>query len=168
MTRPPVHLNRTVLLVGEGQHELALLKHLKHRLAPRKSGVSVTIRCANGGDALHAVETAERVQAGFDVVYVVVDNDRGDSGQIEKAKRRAASAGIRIIWSEPNLEHELLRGRGLPVGAGNPKRQVQSLLGGDPSREDSYHRYFAAEPFETIVGRSRMLSEVAQALSLHT
>jgi hypothetical protein len=72
--RPPC---RTLLIVGEGDTEVAFLSHLKSLYVPRGSGMQVTLRNAHGKGPEHVVEFAlgQARQFSFDTCAAVLDTD---------------------------------------------------------------------------------------------
>jgi len=68
---------RTLLIVGEGRHEVAFLNHLKHLYVPRGCGLSVTIKNARGKGALHVINWTARQIANvdYDAVAALLDTD---------------------------------------------------------------------------------------------
>jgi len=99
---------QTLLLVGEGDTEEAFLRHVKSIYAPRGSGLKVTIKNAHGKGAKHVVEwTIKQLGiAQYDSVGALLDTDTDWSDSIAK---KAKSAGIRVLKSEPLFEAMMLR-----------------------------------------------------------
>lgn len=98
--------NATLLLVGEGATEEAFLRHVKALYAPRGSGLKVTVKNAHGKGARHVVEWTSRQIGEFDVVAALLDTDQDWS---EAVARKARSARIVVLKSEPQFEALLLR-----------------------------------------------------------
>jgi len=122
----------TVLLVGEGHAEEALLRHLKRLHLARGSGVSVTIKNARGKGARHVVEyaIAQTRNAAFDYRLALLD---ADTDWTDPVRRRAQEARIDVIACTPCLEAFLLQVGGVPVRPGltsaQLKRRFQECFG---------------------------------------
>lgn len=97
---------RTLLLVGEGDTEVAFLQHVKALYAPRGSGLKVTVRNAHGKGAKHVVEWTSRQIGEFDAKAVLLDTDQDWSDAVAK---KAKTARIVVLKSEPLCEALLLR-----------------------------------------------------------
>lgn len=99
---------RTLLLVGEGETEVAFLHHVKRIYAPRGCGLRVTIKNAHGKGAKHVVEWTARQRgiADFDKVATLLDTDQDWSDALAK---KAKSARIQVLKSEPFFEAMMLR-----------------------------------------------------------
>lgn len=100
--------SRTLLIVGEGETEVAFLNHVKGIYAPRGCGLKVTIKNAHGKGARHVVEMAARHSraADYDTVAVLLDTDQDWSDAVAK---KARDLKIRVLKSEPFFEAVLLR-----------------------------------------------------------
>jgi hypothetical protein len=116
----------TMLIVGEGYAEVALLQHLKALYVPRGAGLALTIDNARGKGAKNVVHTAlrkARVYA-YDHVWVLLDTDQDyDERLVSEAKRKK----IHIAACNPCLEAELLRIKSIePTGlSADIKRQFE-------------------------------------------
>ena len=135
---------RTVLLVGEGDAEEVLLRHLKRLYVPRGSGLAVTIKNARGKGAAHVVDFALRQSrnAAFDAVLVLCDGDAAWSDRVAAAARKGR---IEVLICEPCLEALLLeafghRAEGLTSAQlkhrfegifGRPAHDAHYLIGAD-------------------------------------
>lgn len=100
--------SRTLLLVGEGETEVAFLHHVRGIYAPRGCGLRVTIKNAHGKGAKHVVEWTARQRgiADFDKVATLLDTDQDWSDAVAK---KAKSARIQVLKSEPLFEAMMLR-----------------------------------------------------------
>jgi hypothetical protein len=105
---------RTLLLVGEGDAEVAFLGLLKALYVHRGSGVAVTIKNAHGKGAENVIDVARRQcqNKGFDAVAALFDTDVGwNDGTRKTAKRH----GIFPLLCTPCLEALLLGIAGVPI-----------------------------------------------------
>ena len=100
----------TILLVGEGHAEVALLTHLKGLYASRGSGVAISIRNARGKGAAYVVNYAIRQtrNAAYDRVVTLLDADTDWNSAV---RSKAARARIEVIACAPCLEVLLLQVR---------------------------------------------------------
>lgn len=109
MTRnvKPRHLQRTVLIVGEGNSEVLLLNHIKSLYVQRGQGVAITIKNANGKGAGHVVDYTARASrnAAYDVRVALFDTDTDWN---EAVRKRAKQLKVQILPCEPCLEAVLL------------------------------------------------------------
>lgn len=99
---------RTLLLVGEGDAEELLLRHLKALFVGRGSGLVVTIKNARGKGAEHVVDVAMRHSRNraYDEVLAMFDTDTDWTDSV----RRVAERGrVQLLPCEPCLEALLLQ-----------------------------------------------------------
>jgi hypothetical protein len=75
MARKPRVQLPTMLVVGEGYAEMALLAHIKSLYAPRSAGLKLTIHNARGKGAAHVIDVAIRQARAysFDHIWAVLD-----------------------------------------------------------------------------------------------
>lgn len=134
---------RTLLIVGEGDSELAFLSHLKSLYAPRGSGLQVTLRNAHGKGPEHVVEFALRQaqQFSYDSCAALLDTDLTWPPAMIK---RARSRKLLLIPSRPCLEGLLLHVLARPVPAlSDPcKQALHPLLSGRSTDPGSYAKLF--------------------------
>jgi len=133
----------TLLLVGEGDCEVAFLTHLKALYAPRGCGLRTTLMNAHGKGPGHVVDYAVRqcLNADYDLRGAVLDTDLPWPPKLAK---RARAHRIVLIRSEPCLEGLLLRILNLPVpeDSDDCKRALQGRLPGKPTEPSSYAQLF--------------------------
>lgn len=148
---------RTLLIVGEGRHEEAFLKHLKKLYVTRGCGLSVTIKYAQGKGALHVIDwTARQIaNADYDVVAALLDTD---SDWNEKTKKLAKNKKIQVLKSEPCFEAMMLRllGKSAIGDAQALKKQFAPLVNNDATQRDHYALYFG--PASLHAGRNKELT----------
>jgi hypothetical protein len=103
---------RTVLFVGEGADEDALLHHARELYNSRGCGTTVKIRNAYGKGPENILRCALRAEGTFDKKAILLDVDvPWDSAVIAQAHR----ARIQMIGSDPCLEGLILRALGQSV-----------------------------------------------------
>lgn len=160
----------TILLVGEGHAEEALLRHLKALYAPRGSGVAVTIRNARGKGAAHVVDYAigQTRNAAYDYKLALLD---ADTDWTERVKKCAAEENIEVIACDPCLEVLLLSAYG-PVRVGytsvQAKRQFRDRFGVSADEPRVYAEHFALERLEESRKHTTDLDRLLRAFSVRT
>ncbi len=138
----------TLLIVGEGRHEEAFIKHVRRLFVPRDGGLRVTIKQAGGKGAEHVVEWACRQMKNvdYDRVAVLLDTDEGWSVAVRK---NAKAKKIELLLSQPRLEAMLLRVLGVKPQEGVDghahKSQFAPYVNGDPTDAANYTEHFTPE-----------------------
>lgn len=104
----------TLLLVGEGDAEVAFLGHLKSIYVQRGSGIAVSIKNAHGKGAENVIDVArrQRQNKGFDAAAALFDTDVGWN---DVTRKEAKKHNIVPLLSTPCLEMLLLGMAGLPT-----------------------------------------------------
>lgn len=129
---------KTLLVVGEGAHELAFLKHLKTIFG--NTELEITIDASSGGSPYDVINTAVKFRncAAFDRKAVLLDSDIALTVQ---ATKLAKSHRVEVIQSSPVC----LEGMLLQVLAKTPpqtsplcKAELHPLLNGHPTQMASY------------------------------
>ena len=148
---------RTLLIVGEGRHEVAFLNHLKHLYVPRGCGLSVTIKNARGKGALHVINWTARQIANvdYDAVAALLDTD---SDWNAKTQKLARTKKIQVLKSEPCFEAMMLRllGKSAIGDAQTLKRQFAPLVNNDATQRDHYALHFGSVSLHA--GRNKELA----------
>lgn len=146
---------RTVLLVGEGDAEELLLRHLKALFVFRGSGVAVTIKNARGKGAQHVVSFAVRQSrnAEYDEVLALFDTD---AAWTEQVRAQARKGRVRLLPCEPCLEALLLQAFGHKTEGFTSQQLKQKFQGvfGRPAHDDNYLRDADALFFEAAQQRA--------------
>ena len=134
---------QTLLLVGEGDCELAFLAHLKTLYVPRGSGIRATLRNAHGKGPEHVVDFAVRQcrNADYDLRAALLDTDLPWAGGLSRVAR---ARRILLIPSVPCLEGLLLHilNRRVPETSDACKRLLQAEMDGKPTAASSYVSLF--------------------------
>jgi len=95
----------TVLIVGEGDSDVAFIKHLCRLYNVRGCGVAVTVHNAHGYGPENVIEVTARNRMAFDRRVALLDTDLEWSFTV---RNRAKSEHIEMLPSEPCLEGLLL------------------------------------------------------------
>lgn len=156
---------RTLLLVGEGDCEVAFLTHLKTLYAPRGCGLQTTLRNAHGKGPEHVVDFAVRQcrNADYDLRAVLLDTDLPwppRLGKLARARR------IRLIPSDPCLEGLLLRilNRAVPETSADCKQVLHEELDGKATLASSYARLFDRATLDRVRQRVKSLADLLDLL----
>lgn len=160
------HVARTVLLVGEGDSEVVLLRHLKALYVQRGSGVAVTIKNARGKGAAHVVDVAVRqsLNAAFDLKVALLDTDTDWN---DKTGAIARKAKVQVVAADPCLEALLLTAHGYPVQGKTTARLKQEFsdrFGGAAFESKVYEKYFSKEFMEKARIGSLALDQLLNVL----
>ena len=154
----------TLLVVGEGDCDVAFLKHLRSLYCSDKQGVNITVRNAHGKGPENVVDSARRELGGYDKRVAFLDTDIQWTEALRKVARKLE---IEMVGSEPCLEGLLLRTLGEPVreGAGSDvlKRQLQVLTGKSMTEHGHYVAHFSRDTLEEARGR---IDELEKLISL--
>lgn len=137
----------TLLIVGEGQHDKAFIKHMKSIYDDRNNGQHLTIHSADGGSPNDIIKNTQRkyLHTGYDRSVILMDSDVQIRQQDWDLARKC---GIQLILSTPNcLEGMLLEVLNQRVPANftsaQCKAQLRPYLSGEPVFPDSYNPAFA-------------------------
>lgn len=135
---------KTILIMGEGEHEEAFLEHMKLVYNQRLSGKKVTIDY-NGGGSPHDIvkyTVKQTYNANYDLVYILMDCDVKISA---KDLATADKKGFVILESDPLcLEGMLLEviNQTAPKTSYACKSKLHPKLSGNPSELSSYSPLF--------------------------
>lgn len=145
MARGRHQVRPTLLAVGEGDSELAFLRHLRSMYCAGGAGVavSVTVRNAHGLGPEHVIDfaAAQAKAYSYDKVVALLDTDIPWTDKLLKTARKAR---IEMVGSTPCLEGLLLSIlRKRPPGQSDAcKRAIQQELGVDLTEVQSYAAHF--------------------------
>jgi hypothetical protein len=132
-------LRFTLLVVGEGDSEVAFLKHLRSLYCTNQEGVSVTVMNAHGKGPGNVISTAigHRRNRQFDKALAMLDTDLV---WVKKDIEAARKAGIVLVGSSPCLEGLLLQilGRPVPEASAHCKGAVGKIGAGDITDVSAY------------------------------
>lgn len=166
MPIPLRHASRTLLLVGEGETEVAFLTHVKGMYALRGCGLSVRVLSARGKGPGNVVETVVRHCADrhYDLRAALLDTDLP---WLPEVLRKAATRRITLIGSTPCLEGLLLEVLGMkaPWRSVDCKRTFGAVFEGDPLRSEDYASQFDRPALESARGRVPSLRQLLELFS---
>ncbi len=150
MRRNQHQVRKTLLVVGEGDSEVAFLKHLRDLYCSDGAGLAVTVRNAHGKGPEHVIEHAAR-QARiytYDVCVALLDTD---IPWTEKLIKEARKARIDMVGSMPCFEGLLLSilGKVAPMQSAECKKAIQQLLSLDLTERHRYGEYFSRAVLES-------------------
>jgi hypothetical protein len=133
----------TLIVVGEGPHDKAFLKHMQ-KLYDGDTGQKVTIDSADGGSPYNIINSTDRKykHAAFNRRIILMDSDVTIRQQDRDLARKNK---IEIITSEPLcLEGMLLEvlKRRVPATAQACKAALHPDLSGHPTQPESYSELF--------------------------
>lgn len=161
----------TVLIVGEGDAEVALLRHLKAIYVQRGSGIAVTIKNANGKGAGHVIDVTRRQAqiAAFDQKAALFDTDTDWADRVKKSAREAK---VVVLPCEPCVEAVLLSVHGHAVhgkGTDQMKRDFERHFGHPAHQQQVYGNHFPQErlcatapaPIPTIIALMTTIKKIA-------
>ena len=145
---------RTLLIVGEGYHEVAFLTHVKQLYVQRGCGLAVTIKNARGKGAMHVIDCAIKLSANvaYDTVAAMLDTDKDWSPVVE---RQAREKGIQVMASETCFDAVMLRLLGQPAkgNAKTLKKRLASYVKNDATISQSYAEHFGKACLEAGRGK---------------
>lgn len=128
---PRRKLRETLLVVGEGDAEVAFLRQVKSLYTCGGQGRSVTIRNAAGKGALHVITYAARLRglAEYTESAAIFDSDTDWNQDTAALARRSR---ITVLVSEPCLERSLLAISGQRINGDSAacKRVFEQKFGG--------------------------------------
>lgn len=153
---------RTLLIVGEGDCEVAFLQYLRSIYCCHSAGVNVTIRNAQGGGPDSVINHVVRqLRLGnYDHQIALLDTDIVWSPRLLKIARQNK---IEMIGSTPCLEGLLLSilNKPLPTKSSVCKKNLQSFCKADMTEWRHYESHFPKEVFQKA---RQILTELDQLL----
>ena len=139
----------TLLIVGEGAHDQAFIKHMHRILRQPNSQIHPTIEKQSGGSPGVIIENAIRKyqHIGYDHRIIVLDGDIAISQQDrDKARKRGYTI---ILWEPLCLEGALLDVLGESVGPHETsqalKARLHPQLTGLPAEPKAYADLFSGQ-----------------------
>lgn len=164
MPQPRRHANRTLLIVGEGDTEIAFLSHLKALYVLRYCGLTVTVRNAHGKGPANVVKAVMRYSRDRDFTQKAALLDT-DLPWPDETRALAARKRIILLGCTPCIEGMLLSvlGRPVPDVPADCKRAFFAAVGRDGLRQDDYVGTFNRGVLEGAKGR---ISTLRQLLAL--
>lgn len=136
-------VRRTLLAVGEGDAEVAFLKHLRSLYCSGGHGVNVVVSNAHGKGPENVINHAKRkgMTAQYDQRVALLDTDIPWTDGLKKHARKAA---VEMIGSIPCLEGLLLiiLRHQAPQSSAQCKQALQNILTIDLISWESYGKAF--------------------------
>ena len=164
--RPLRKTNRTVLIVVEGETELAFVTHLKNVYYRRGMRLSVNIKNAHGygpQGVIDKLKTAS-LNADFDHRIAVLDSDIPLKASETKWLKQEK---IALITSCPSIEGTLLEilGKHVPQATPACKTALQGHAPGNKTESRYYQKYFPFEQLERGRHQTPVLAALIAAVS---
>lgn len=138
-------VNKTLLIVGEGFHDVAFLNHVKQFPGVCGNNMRISIKSANGKGALGVINHTIRLiaNAEYDRVVALFDTD---TDWTEKTAKLAKKYDIQVLLAVPCFEAMLLRVlREMPGNPRQLKSQFAPFVNNKPSDSESYATNFRME-----------------------
>jgi RloB-like protein len=152
---------KTLLAIGEGDTEVAFLKHVRSLYCSDRFGVNMIIKNANGRGPDNVINHAVRSskQASYDRQLCLLDTDIKWSDKIVKV---AKIHRISLIGSTPCIEGLLLLifGEKVPDQSANCKKTLQQLTKNDMSEVNHYKTHFPKQHLDTVRQEISVLNEL--------
>lgn len=147
------NVRKTVLVVGEGDTEVAFLKHLRTVYCANNQGAAVTVSNAHGKNPLHVIETVKRYSRSmaFDRKVALLDTDVAWSPAVQKEIRLAK---ICAIGTKPCIEglYLAILGRKIPLTTQQCKEAASMHIAADLLDWHAYAPLFSKEILENVRG----------------
>lgn len=152
---------RTLLIVGEGYHEVAFLTHVKQLYVQRGCGLAVTIKNARGKGAMHVIDCAikQSANAAYDTVAAMLDTDTDWSADV---KRQAKEKGILVMASESCFDEVMLRllGQSTKGNAKALKKRLAPYVKDDATISQNYAKHFGKDCLEAGRGKESTVDDL--------
>jgi hypothetical protein len=145
---------KTMLVVGEGDTEVAFLKHLRTLYCANYEGVAATPSNAHGKGPTNVIDhTAKQARnGGYDLKVALLDTDIPWTDQLQKLAR---SRKIEMVGSTPCIEGLYLQilGRNPPDQSLECKKVIKQLLSCDLTDWENYEQHFPKDVLQAARGR---------------
>lgn len=142
---------KTLLVVGEGQTEVAFLNYLKTIYCRDKHSVKITVQNAHGKGPENILQTAIRKkrQASYDRVIAVLDTDISWTPAL---KKEARSHDIALVGNTPCIEALFLNllDRAAPSDTQDCKKAIASVLNVNLLDKSSYMDWCTKDKLEKL------------------
>ena len=162
--KKPWECVRTLLIVAEGYHDEAFLRHVRAFDEVRGCGKQVTIKNARGKGALGVIKQTVRfcMSTSYDEVAVLFDTDT-DWGA--EAQRIADNHNFILLQAEPCFEAMLLRAIGVRP-QGNLKKQLAPFVNNDPMQSAHFEMHFGLTALQAARVNEPAIDELLRLLGL--
>lgn len=160
-------IRQTLLIVGEGDAEVALLKHLRSLYTAGNAGRAVTVRNASGKGALHVVDYAARQRRNGEFTQTVALCD-ADTDWDHRAITLARKTQVDVVVSDPCLECWLLAVTGVQMN-GTPaeiKHEFAKRMGGAAHQQSIYEMHFPRVVFDKARSQLEIVERLLAAIGV--
>jgi hypothetical protein len=157
---------KTLLIVGEGYHDVAFLNHVKQFPGVCGHGVQISIKNARGKGALGVIDHAIKLSANidYDQVAVLLDTDTDWS---PAAQKLANDHKIQVLPSDPCIEALLLRAIGkIPGAAKDLKKQFAPFVNNDPLQAKNYADHFGLATLQGARTGEKTIDQLLKLLGI--
>ncbi len=155
---------KTLLVVGEGQTEVAFLNYLKTLYCRASTSVKVTVQNAYGKGPENILQTAirKKKQAGYDRVIAVLDTDIPWTATL---KKEAQSNDVDLIGNTPCIEALFLNllGESAPSDTLGCKKAITAIIKVDLLDKNSYTAWCTKEKIELLRVSNKNLNNLLRA-----
>lgn len=142
MKKRRIKQRKTLLIVGEGDTEVAFLNYLKRLYCQGDNTVKVTVKNAYGKGPEHVLEHAQRCQrsVAYDKVAVFLDTDIPWTNEL---LRQAKKHEIMLIGNTPCIEGLFLRllNKLVPDRSEDCKTRIKKILNKNLLLADAYENW---------------------------
>lgn len=157
----------TVLVVGEGYAELALLLHVRTLYTGDHEGFKMVVGNARGKGAGHVVDYSIRLasQGGYDAVGAMLDTDTDWTAAVQK---KAAKNRIKVLAGDPCLEAWLLDifGRAKAGATADQKRLFREHFAADACSPGLFEKHVTRAILDDARNRILLLDELLQLIGV--
>ncbi|EPJ5578699.1 RloB domain-containing protein [Citrobacter farmeri] len=160
MARPgKLEVRKTLLIVGEGHDEKALLNHIKSLYCIR--AVSVDVKNAGGKGPDHILNYAINCQeySSRDIVGVLLDTDLVWPKELVK---RTTEYGFQLIGTNPSIDGfvlDLLNEK-KPLTTAKCKKKLSKLLPGPSTEKETYAKILSKEMLDQSRTKNETLDDI--------
>lgn len=155
---------KTLLIVAEGYHDEAFLRHVRGFKEVRGCGKQISIKNARGKGALGVMNQTVRfcMNTSYDEVAVLFDTDT-DWGT--EAQQIADEHNFVLLKSEPCIEALLLRAINVRP-KGNLKKQLAPFVNNNPMEPSHFHPHFELEILRSARAKEPTIDTLLRLLCL--
>jgi hypothetical protein len=161
MTKQVRVQRKTLLVVGEGDTEVAFLKYLRSLYCANDQGASVSVDNAHGKSPENIVECSIRhiSSSAYDKRVCLLDTDVPWS---PKATKKAKSKKIVMLGASPCIEGLFLEilGHKVPATSSECKAKIATMFTFALTRPDNYSRVFGKAELEVARKRVKILNDL--------
>lgn len=155
---------RTLLIVAEGYHDEAFLRHVRGFNEVRGCGKVISIRNARGKGALGVINQTVRfcMNTSYDEVAVLFDTD---TDWTSEAQRIAKDHNFVLLKSEPCFEALLLRTINVRP-KGDLKKQLAPFVNNNPMEPSHFGMHFGLAALQSARLEEPTINALLELLNL--